>query len=362
MTKTVVLLLALGLHSTSSQGAGPVSCVASDAPAFTIAMLPDTQMYHYWNHSGFPAQVAWIAEQYARRSEPFAFVTHVGDVVECGRGLERNEMHGFLCADCDDNSNRFEWANSSHAMGQLDWVGLPYSVSLGNHDRDIPTGAGNNLGTKRFNRFFGEARFAGRSWNVASFCRDAERSICNSRAQRFEADGRTFLHINLEFAPDEDVLRWATSVLESHPDWPTIVSTHEGLTFSCQSATGTRWGCDCGVSDAIPTLRHIRQFVEAAPTNLFLVLSGHVSCSNSADVLNEASLLVPRQGKPPVWALMSDYSHRANGGDGMLRLIRFFREGEAEYHVVATPCSPVNDKASPGRNYEQRLSVVPLSQ
>ena len=62
----------------------------------------------------FTSQTNWIVNN--RSSRNIAFVTHLGDVVNNG-----------------DSST--QWANAVTSMNILDASGIPYGVTVGNHDR-----------------------------------------------------------------------------------------------------------------------------------------------------------------------------------------------------------------------------------
>ncbi len=52
---------------------------------------------------------------------------------------------------------------------------------------------------------------------------------CNyglSSYQFFEGGGKKFLHISLELEPSDAAIKWAQKVLDSYPDYATIVTTH----------------------------------------------------------------------------------------------------------------------------------------
>src|SRR5262245_38762292 len=127
MKKTFLLLFLLSLS---------VSVSASvSAPVFSLAVLPDTQMYSRYNGSMFQAQTRWIADH--ALSDNIAFTTHLGDVV-------------------DRNYQEYEWQNADRAMSILDTKRLPYTILAGNHDLLNATQFDNERDIRRepFMRYF----------------------------------------------------------------------------------------------------------------------------------------------------------------------------------------------------------------
>ena len=113
-------------------------------------------------------------------------------------------------------------------MNKLDGV-LPYSVCLGNHD--LFTINIKNDGWFYYSAFFGATHFADYSWFGGTNRQGT------SSYQVFEADGRNWLHLNMEYMPDVESLQWAQRVLDAHPDMPAIYSTHAYITDAAEQET-----------------------------------------------------------------------------------------------------------------------------
>ena len=176
-----------------------VAIAANSFANFKIAAIPDTQRMTEYSAASFDAEIKWIADNAS--SEGIEFLTHLGDVVD------------------DDHSA--QWSTAANAMAQIDGV-IPYSVCIGNHDY-----------TSRSNRLEGVADFVGHfgpshydnytnSWFKGSY-RDV------NFYQIFSAEGRDWLHLNLEYMPDSEELLWAQRVIDAHPSLPVIFSTHSFL-------------------------------------------------------------------------------------------------------------------------------------
>ena len=246
----------------------------------TIAMLPDTQFYSevagYFRH--FVGQTDWLA----RNARDIAFVTHVGDIVQNGA------------------ANAVEWTRADSALSRLGT--LPYSVSLGNHDYDVVNG---KSAATAYTSLFGPQRYAGRAW-----CGGATNNG-RSHWQVFEDRGRRYLHLNLEWRPDDAVLFWAQDVLRRHAALPAIVSTHEHLSAGLPAArrtsghTSTTSGDNSG-EDVY------RKLIEPFP-QIFLVLCGHI--------IGFGKRYDRGVFDNQVLKLLTDYQGEPEGGNGFFRLI-----------------------------------------
>lgn len=234
---------------------------ALSAP-FTIAAIPDTQIYAEENDPGFAAQIDWILDNAA--SKNLVFATHLGDVV-------------------DNGTDTVQWTNSMDALEPLlAQEELPFSIVRGNHDD--PTFFLANLPV---------SEMAKKSWFVA-----ADPSGL-TQAQVFRVEDACFLHIGFQKDPTGQELAWANDLL-ARPELqglPVIVSTHDYIDGSGQSATGRIiW----------------EQFVKDNPM-VFMVLNGHTH--------TEYALVNHNEANRPVYQMLSDYQDRANAGNGLMRLV-----------------------------------------
>ena len=285
----------------------------SDVEPFSIVILPDTQ--HYSDSASriqhFHNQTQWIVDN--RAAENIVFVSHLGDIVENG-------------------GSTTEWGRADAAMDRLDAGApdLPYGMVLGNHDTN-PT-SNPNASADLYVNTFGPSRYAGRSWYGGSGPDQ------RNHWQTFSAGERDFLHFSLEYqaasptnADNADVVSWAQNVIDAHPGWPTIVSTHQYLlSEGTRSSHGTR------IFNAL---------VNQNP-QVFLVVNGHT--------LGEAHRTVQNAAGHDVIEMLADYQGYPNGGDGWLRMLTF-DVGAGE--ILASTYSPSLDQYETDANSQFVLSV-----
>jgi hypothetical protein len=192
---------------------------AQPAENFTIVFLPDTQYYAQSFPQIFRAQTEWIVEN--RENLNIVFVSHVGDIVQLG-------------------SIEAEWDNADAAMSLLEDPatterpdGIPFSLSVGNHDQVLNSRAGSpgNPGetTVNFNQYFGLSRFEQRSYWGGNYDDNNDNNY-----QLFEAGGMEFIIIHHEFDNTYQtmlqlVLPWTDNLLSQYSDRRAIITSHSLL-------------------------------------------------------------------------------------------------------------------------------------
>ena len=219
------------------------------SPDFTVAVLPDTQFYVSSLFGGVPAtfnqQTQWIVDH--EDSLNIVFVPHLGDCVQDG---------DFFVG---------EWQNADDALSLLEDPattglpdGLPYGVSVGNHDQ-TPWGSATGT-TTNYNGFFGSSRFGGRAYYGGHYGTNND-----NHYELFETGGLTFIAISFEYdtSPDAAVLAWADSLLTAYSTRRAIVYSH----YLIETGNPGSWGTQGQATyDALKD-----------HPNLFLMLCGHVS-------------------------------------------------------------------------------------
>ena len=307
---------------------GVASASADANNQFTIAVIPDTQNYcDTANPTANPQpastyiflrEVLYLAEQ--KTAQNIVFVTHVGDVVQ----------HGDLYD--------AEWQNAGIAMDILAASDMPFGLAPGNHDYDNyshTTGSRPLAGSVKWNQYFGPGStyFSGKSWYGGAF----SDPYCGglSSYQTFSAGGKTFLHISLEMEASDDTLAWATGVITNHPGLPTIVTTHEYLSYQ-NDASGKGIRLDDGYMNGAPhnNAQGVWDKFISQNDQIFLVLCGHNWSSTVNGVSDGENLRIDNNAfGHPVYQVLSDYQGntfdatgtpgRLTGGAGWLRLMTF---------------------------------------
>ncbi len=295
--------------------------------AFSIIVLPDTQIYAWQFPEIFHQQTEWVAENLDRYN--IRYVLHVGDVVQ--------------------HNTRQEWEIARKAFSRLDGK-VPYAIALGNHD----LGSGGQADTRRsmFTTYFPLNAF--RKWPTWGGVYDKEPERGDNSYHLFSAGGRDWLVLILEFGPRDDVLKWADRIVSQHPDRSVILVTHAYL--DSDGRRFTRGAKDQhyppyaypleGSKEGLNGGEEMWQKLVSKHGNMMFVISGHVCI---------ASRLVSK-GKAgnAVWQMLVNYQTEERGGTGWLRLMRFNPDTET---VSVQDYSPVLDQwaETPNRRFDLHL-------
>ncbi len=285
---TTALIMLLGL---------PLAAHAASPSTFTVVALPDTQYYSASYPNIFTSQTQWIVSH--QTSQNIAFVSQQGDLV-------------------DNAKQPNQWTNADSAMYLLDNTNprLPWGTCPGNHDMNQFPG---EFATA-YDENFGPSHFTGLSWYGGSYE--------NSSYQTFTAGGRQYLMLDLQYYPtyaEGDVFGWAQGVINSHPDMPTIINTHDYLMSQDERS-------DSGEG--------IWNSLVYSNEQVFAVFCGHLH-GEYTQISTDAA------GKP-VFELLADFQSGPNGGNGYMRLYQF---DEANSAIHVKTYSPYDTSGGTGGTY-----------
>ena len=267
---STLLMIIVTLWSLAACTAPPSVTSIDQTKPFTIAVIPDTQNsvdYRHQRAAGFAIdsselllqQMHYIVASSEAQGGDIAFVAAVGDVWQhqtkvmdqdhIDRGF-KTVANPYFTAEIEvtDKTFEIEIPKAIEAYSLLDKANIPFGVAPGNHDYDSMWSAAEfppNLkksprelsmtaedlgllhigGLDNFRSAFSHDSefFKDKPWYVDSFNGGA------NSAQIFSGGGYQFLHIAFEMQPADDVLAWATTVIDKHPGLPTIISTHDYL-------------------------------------------------------------------------------------------------------------------------------------
>lgn len=304
-----IRLTALAVETSGNEKRAFVDLMAQETQGFSIVVIPDTQkMIEVSSNTMTRQMIDWVVQQ--RDSRNIEFVTHVGDVVE----------HG---------SSSAEWQRADEALDQLDGV-VPYSVGVGNHDyAEIWNKCSS---TANYANYFGPQRYSGYSWY------GGVGPGGTNHFQVFEAGGRRFLHLNLEWEPRGVVgdpttpLGWARSIIEDHPDLPTIITTHAYLwdqpneegRFPGPAQSATEGDPSCAGTTGVGIYEAL---VEPYP-QVFMVLNGHFHQKPDGED-GEYYQVGTNSAGLPVYEMLSNYQDYEIENQSWLRIIQFEPGGGA---------------------------------
>jgi hypothetical protein len=291
--------------------------------AFTVVLLPDTQNYADHNQPNlniyYRIQTEWIAANVAKHN--IKYVLHLGDITQFNRADE------------------FPIARAAHDV--LAGAGVPYAMTQGNHDAG-PNGNGSNRQSLvNDDRFFGPNTPYAQQPSIGGFLGDPGTTV--NSWHTFEAGGKKWMLVTLEWGPRDVVLEQVSQVIEQHPDHKVILATH-AYTFN----SGARYNAAIGAQNWNPHSYGVGQNPEKPNdgqqiwdkllkkhTNIKAMLNGHVLDDGTGMLTS-----IGQQGQI-IHQALSDYQVRTNGGDAWLRLMEFYPDGET---VRVRTFSPALDR------------------
>lgn len=311
-----------GAHAAGAATPGPLFADPSpvEPGSFTIAILGDTQNYSQFYPEIYAQQTQWLVDNKANRNIQFAL--HVGDIVNF--------------------ENTTQWNNAAAAMSTLDGQ-LNYAIVPGNHDY------ADNRNVSQFNqanRFGPGSAYASQSTLAGYY--PAEPNSRMNTYHTFEANGEKVLVMALEFGPRDEVISWAESVVDAHPDHRAILLTHaymydggtwfdasvdpndpQGRTFDqirddevnrVESIYNPKsYGWATGANDG----RDLWEKLVRERENFSLVVTGHQFDERDGIPFQ----LNTGDNGNAVYQMLVDQQNRAFGGEGWIRLLEFSPDG-----------------------------------
>ena len=408
---------------------GRMALAQSTDNFFTIAVISDSQFYNDGqvpqplNLNIFKTQTNYLAQNISALK--LRFVTHVGDVIEHGDCSSINYP-----GKTPPLPQTIEWTNATQALDILHAAGIPFGLSIGNHDYDNMYASSQDVvypplvsTPNWWANYFGSGSkyFKGKSWYVGAsdnvgYISTGNKSApgqyppagtrCNyglSSAQVFSAGGKMFLHLSLELEPGDAAIVWAQNVIDSYPNYATIVTTHSYMSppawgdntqptlqpgpnpdpaqynaaqWMIGSPNGYNAACDNanggpGYNQLI-THNQIWNKLIARNNQIFMVLCGHswtgISTAANKDLLDQNGNPITGVSKGenlridlnnsgnPVYQALTDYQGNillgsgsltidGGGGDGWYRFMQFdMTTGYIHFYTV-NPCqTPFNQQ------------------
>lgn len=299
-----------GLSAEDDAAKKPGAPARKEQDSFTIAVLPDTQMYCQKVPEGFYAQTKWLVENKDARN--ISAVLHLGDITN------RNTPE--------------QWDVAVKAMSQLDGH-IPYFMVPGNHD--YSDGGSAKDRTTNLNQYFPLAKFQAQPTFGGTYDKEADRM--ENTYHLFSAGGRDFVVIGLEFGPRADVVRWANEVAEKYSDREAILITHAYIYYDetrydwKKYGTKQNWnphayGVAKATADDVSDGEELWNNLVSKHENFILTLNGHVL----NDGLGRVTSTTP--GGRDVHQMLVNFQMKPNGGDGWLRLMEFTSDNKV--HIV----------------------------
>lgn len=309
------LVLACAMALTATQLFAQALPIADGS--WTLAVLPDTQVYARAFPQHFDAQTQWIVDH--AETHNIRYVLHEGDIT-------------------DDNVVE-QWDNALHSMKQLDGA-VPYAMAPGNHDNGPGGKAGNRVSSFNDPKYFGPGSPYAEQTSIGGFF---EPKRTENSYHTFEAAGQPWLVLALEWAPRDETIAWANEIVQKHPDHLVMLVTHAFVYFD---DTRYDWA-DKGVeqhwnphayglaklpSETVNDGQQLWNKLVSRHENFRFVFNGHVLGDGTGRLSS-----VGANGNT-VHQMLANYQFKTEGGQGDMRLLEFKADGKT---VVVRTYSPV---------------------
>ena len=242
--------------------------------AFSFAVVGDTQK-QVWadyksrldsdssNDTNYTANIyKWIIDNKDKKNIQWVF--GVGDITE---------NNGVAKDDPNKTSSALEWELAKAAITTLDQNGVNYSVVMGNHDT-----------VAQLDKYFADPKDDFYTSKVSGYY---QKCSLGNYYINFEVAGIKYMVLGLEYGANDKILRWASEVVEAHPERRVIVTTHaymfrDNTTLDKNdvvppNSSGVTTGDTSKNNGDMMWDKFVSQH-----RNIFMVLSGHDPYSNIA--------------------------------------------------------------------------------
>lgn len=312
---------------TGPAAAQTTTSAASAASAFNLVLMPDTQCYAQDHPEIFHAQTKWIADN----ASTITFVLQLGDIT--------------------NRNNTPQWEVAQAAMNRLDDK-VPYTFVLGNHDIGT-SGSAKERTTEFFNEYFPYEKYSKRPHFGGAF----EAGKMDNTWWKFNAGGKDWIIVSLEFGPRTSVLDWANKVIAQNPDSLVIINTHAYMNWDeTRIGPGDKWNPhDYGLSkkasgdQATNDGEEMWTKLVSKHPNILMVVSGHILKDGTGQLISDG------EAGNKVYQMLSNFQcgvqGSKNGGNGFLRILNI---DPAEGKISATSYSPwlKESKTEPDQQFE----------
>ena len=332
----------------------PVRAHLEDPQSFSMIVVPDPQSYVKFaaNQPLFELQTAWIANSIDS--------LHIRTVLCTGDLVEQNEIRKADGLNGDQTSEE-QWKAVSEAFGRLDGK-VPYVLCTGNHDYGYKS---SEVRRSNFHRYFPVERNACWKQTLVDAGNNYEGiPTLENAAYEFSTDtwGK-ILVVSLEFAPRDEAIEWAKSLVNSptYAEHKVILLTHSFL-----DREGKRYVEENYQLRPANFAEAVWQKLVYPSKNICLVVCGH-EC-DLVDYDQQVSFRTDKNQYGKTVAQMmfnaqtADGQWFGNGGDCWLRILEFKPDGKSIAVRTFSPLfalSPLTkDKAWRTASYDQFLITI----
>jgi hypothetical protein len=305
--------------------------------SWTLAVLPDTQIYAQDFPQHFDAQTQFLVDNAEKLN--LKYVLHEGDITN------RNTTD--------------QWDNARKSMSLLDGK-VPYAMAPGNHDYG-PKGNGATRDSY-FNedQYFGPSSPYAAQQSIGGFFEEGK---TDNTWHTFDAGGKKWLVLAIEWGPRDEVVAWANKVAADHPDHQLMLVTHAYMYYddtiydwktkgAKQNWNPHAYGLEKTTGTSVNDGIELWDKIVSKHPNFRMTFNGHV-LQDGAGFRSTAG-----EHGNPVHQMLANYQMNKEGGQGDMRLLEFMPDGRT---VEVRTYSPVLDRYDERPNQQFTLNLEELA-
>jgi hypothetical protein len=256
----------------------------------TLVWIGDVHFENYLDANGvgtptaWNPQIQWIVDN---------IMTYNIKAVLCAGDIESFKPFNLTFAQTLEQLSQqlaLAWSNNDGRNGlvtidnlvAIDNFGLPYLVTIGNHDYpniNDPTETPSPRDTSDFDSQLGYGRINSRKWYV-DYWPDPSSNTKATQAIQFTVGNRNFLVISLELWPRNPALKWVEGKIEQYSDHEVIIITHafmkpDGSFEESVALEGTLTPCQDDTDDKCGKYGNLLWTWAKQFTNVRAIMCGH---------------------------------------------------------------------------------------
>ena len=271
--------------------------------AYAFAFLPDMQYMTQTNITSLKYMYNWIVKE----------------------GKTKNIEYIIGLGDMTNSNSAKEWETITRQTDRLNGY-IPYSLVPGNHDvllnnkLELFDGAYANKTGYYYQHVAANGGF---------FNKDSVRNTYLT----FSVGEINYLIINLDFGATGDILEWAGTVLDDHPDHRAIITTHAYLNGDGTTLDPTDYGDSTTYDKSFTSGEGMWEKLVSKHENIDMIVCGHIH--------HDSAVVTPRTGDAgnTVYQILMDTQTTCKklGGLGTVGLMYFTADGsraKIEYYAT----------------------------
>ncbi|MDB5168129.1 MAG: metallophosphoesterase [Candidatus Saccharibacteria bacterium] len=225
---------------------------------FTLVIFPDTQQETFAHSKDlFLNRTKKVASD--KDARDIRFVGHTGDLVSAGGNKQV------------DRQDQYDAASAAYTA--IDQSGIPYLMSIGNHDTKAVCGGGSACDPTKTRQFFRDTTVFNSYFSTSRLklpnAQLFEAGKVDNAYKTFSAEGTNWLILTLEMSPRTAAVNWAKNVVAAHPKHNVVILSHYLLNSnSTITASNAGYGETSG--------RYVYDNLILKYPNVKMAFSGHV--------------------------------------------------------------------------------------